>query len=31
VIGWKHWLAAIAFVVLLFVVAFYSGVFMHGD
>jgi len=31
VIGWKQWLAAIVFVILLFVVMFYTGMFMHGD
>jgi len=31
VIGWKQWLAAIAVVVLLFVIMLYAGFFMHGD
>jgi len=31
VIGWKQWLGAIALIVLLFVVMFYTGMFMHGD
>jgi hypothetical protein len=31
VIGWKQWVGAIGFIVLLFVVMFYSGFFMHGD
>jgi|KBSSwiStaDraftv2_1062776.scaffolds.fasta_scaffold530793_2 hypothetical protein len=30
-IGWKQWLGAVAFLVLLFVVMFYAGFFMHGD
>jgi hypothetical protein len=31
VIGWKQVLGGIALVILLFVLMFYSGMFMHGD
>jgi len=30
-IGWKQWLGVVALIVLLFVVMFHTGMFMHGD
>ena len=29
-IGWKQWFTTIALIALLFVVMFYTGMFMHG-